>query len=327
MALFKRKEKYVFNTQTLSFEKAVVGWGNRIIRAIGFLMAALVFSLGISTIYYRFFDSPKEKILKAELSAMRDQYAVLEQEVEVLNDVLQNLHYRDGNIYRVMFEANPIDEDVWKAGSGGVNKYRFLDKYETGDLIKDVSKKVDKLKRQMAIQSKSYDEIGNMITNKQQMLASIPSIQPVSNKKLDRMASGFGWRIDPIYKINKFHEGMDFTAPVGTEVYATGDGTVEVVNYSFKGYGNEIVINHGYGYKTRYAHLSKFKVKPGQKVKRGDVIGNIGNTGKSTGPHLHYEVLKNGIAVNPVYFYYNDLRDTDFETMIQLSGNPGQTLD
>lgn len=326
MAL-RKKEKYIFNTQTLSYEKAVVGWGTRILRFLGFMIAAFVFSLVISTIYYRFFDSPKEKILKAELNQLKDNYSLLSQDVERLNEVLNSLHYRDGNIYRVLFESEPINDEVWQAGSGGVNKYRYLDKYDNGEIIKNVKVKLDKLKKQMVIQSKSYDEIAEMIKNQQTMLASIPSIQPVANKKLERMASGFGMRTDPVYKIPKFHAGMDFTASTGTEIYATGDGVVETVNFSYGGYGNEIVINHGYGYKTRYAHLSRFKVRAGQKVKRGDVIGNVGNTGKSTGPHLHYEVLKNGNAVNPVYFYYNDLKDADFERMIELSNSPGQTFD
>lgn len=327
MALFKKKEKYVFNTQTLSFEKAVVSWGTRILRTLGFLIAALVFSLGISTIYYRFFDSPKEKVLKTELNEMKNQYALLSREVDRLNSVMGDLHYRDGNIYRVLFEADPVDEDVWQAGSGGINKYRYLDNYDNGELMKDLATKTDKLRKQMAIQSRSYDAIADLIQNKQNMLASIPSIQPISNKKLNRMASGFGWRIDPVYKISKFHAGMDFTCSVGTEVYVTGDGVVETVNFSYGGYGNEIVVNHGYGYKTRYAHLSRFKVRPGQKVKRGDVIANTGNTGKSTGPHLHYEVLKSNNAVNPTYYYYNDLKDADYAKMIEMSNTPGQTLD
>ncbi len=291
------------------------------------MVAALVFSLAISTVYYKFVDSPKEKILKGEIGEMQDQYYLLNQEVDRLSSVLEELHYRDGNIYRVMFEADPINDDVWQAGSGGVNKFRYLEKYDNGELMKDISMKVDKLKKQMVIQSKSFDQIADMVKNQQQMLVSIPSIQPVSNKKLKRLASGYGYRVDPIYKIAKFHEGMDFSAPIGTEVFATGDGVVETVNYSFGGYGNEIIINHGYGYKTRYAHLSRFQVKQGQKVKRGDLIGNIGSTGKSTGPHLHYEVLKNGSAVNPVYFYYNDLKDAEFQKMLELSGNPGQALD
>ncbi len=327
MALLKRKDKFVFNTHTLSYEKVVVGWGTRIFRFVGFIIAAFVFSLVISTIYYRFFDSPKEKILKAELSEMQGQYLILNQETERLSSILNELHYRDGNIYRVMFEADPINSDVWQAGSGGVNKYRYLEKFDNGEVIKDIAVQVDKLKKQMVIQSKSYDEIAEMIKNKQQMLASIPSIQPIRNRKLERMASGFGWRIDPVYKITKFHSGMDFTCPVGTDVNVTGDGVVEEVNYNFGGYGNEIIVNHGYGYRTRYAHLSRFKVRKGQKVKRGDVIGHTGNTGKSVGPHLHYEVLKNRNAVNPVYFYYNDLKDADFQKMVELSNNPGQTLD
>jgi murein DD-endopeptidase MepM/ murein hydrolase activator NlpD len=186
---------------------------------------------------------------------------------------------------------------------------------------------VDKLKKQMVIQSKSYDQIADLIKNQQKMLSSIPSIQPIPNKNLERMASGYGWRVDPIYKIQEFHKGMDFTCPIGTAVHVTGDGVVETVDFNYGGYGNEIIVNHGFGYRTRYAHLSRFNVKPGQKLKRGDVIGYSGNTGKSTGPHLHYEVLKNGDVLNPVYFYYNDLKDADFEKMLKISNNPGQTLD
>jgi len=326
MAL-RRNEKYIFNTHTLSYEKAVIGWGTRIFRFLGFIIAALVFSLGISTIYYKFFDSPKEKILKAEVNEMKDQYYLLNQEVERLTSVLDGLHYRDGNVYRVMFDAEPISDDEWQAGSGGVNKFRNLEKYDNGDLIKDLSVKVDKLKKQMVIQSKSYDQIADLIKNQQKMLSSIPSIQPIPNKNLERMASGYGWRVDPIYKIQEFHKGMDFTCPIGTKVHVTGDGVVETVDFNYGGYGNEIIVNHGFGYRTRYAHLSKFNVKPGQKLKRGDVIAFSGNTGKSTGPHLHYEVLKNGEVLNPVYFYYNDLKDADFEKMLKISNNPGQTLD
>jgi len=327
MALLKKKDRFVFNTHTLIYEKAVVGWGTRIFRFLAFIVAAFMFSLAISTIYYRFFDSPKDKILKAELNEMQNQYYLVNREVDRLSGILDQLHYRDGNIYRVVFESEPIDKDVWQAGSGGINKYRNLEKYDNGELMKDIAMKVDKLKKQMVIQSKSYDEIAAMVTNKQQMLASIPSVQPILNKKLERVASGYGWRVDPVYKIQKFHEGMDFTCPIGTDVHVTGDGVVEEVNFTFGGYGNEIIVNHGYGYRTRYAHLSRFKVKVGQKVKRGDIIANTGNTGKSTGPHLHYEVLKNREAVNPVYFYYSDLKDADFQKMIEISNNPGQTLD
>lgn len=326
MAL-RKKEKYIFNTHTLSYEKAVIGWGTRILNALGFIVAASVFSLIISSIYFRFFDSPKDKKLKVELAEMKKDYQTLNQEVDRLTSILDQLHYRDGNIYRVMFEAEPISDDVWEAGSGGVNKYRSLEKFDNGELMKDLAMKVDKLKKQMVIQSKSYDEVAELIKQKQQMLSSIPSIQPIPNKDLNRMASGYGLRTDPIYKITKFHAGMDFTASIGTDVHVTGDGTVETVNYSYGGYGNEVIVNHGYGYKTRYAHLYNFSARVGEKVKRGDIIGKVGNTGKSTGPHLHYEVLKAGNAVNPVYYYYNDLKDADFEKMLIMSNNPGQALD
>ncbi|MCS6818705.1 MAG: M23 family metallopeptidase [Chitinophagales bacterium] len=327
MSIFKKTEKFIFNTQTLSYEKAVVSWGTRLLRIFAFICASIVFSLAISSLAYTFIDSPKEKILKNELNMMKDRYAILNSEVQRLSAVLEELHYRDGNIYRVLFESEPIPLEVWQAGSGGVNRYRYLDKYENGELIKGLSLKVDKLRRQMAIQSKSYDQIAEFIQNREQMLRSLPSIQPVINKDLTRLASGFGMRMDPIYKVPKFHEGMDFTAPVGTEVYVTGDGVVETVEYSYSGYGNQVVVDHGYGYKTRYAHLSKFKVKVGQKVKRGDVIGLVGNTGKSTGPHLHYEVIKGGVPVNPVYYYFNDLKDDMFARMLEISSSQGQTLD
>ncbi|MBL0308635.1 MAG: M23 family metallopeptidase [Bacteroidetes bacterium] len=323
----RKKEKYIFNTHTLSYEKAVVSWGSRIIRFLGFMVAALVFSLAISTIYYRFFDSPKEKRLRAELNKMKDQYSLLGRETDRLSTVLDDLHYRDGNIYRVMLEAEPIDEDVWKAGTGGINKYRYLEQFDNGELMKELSLKVDKLKKQMVIQSKSYDQVAVLITNSQQMLASIPSIQPILNKNLKHVASGYGKRLDPIYKIMKFHEGMDFSAAIGTDIHVTGDGTVETVNFSYNGYGNEVVVNHGYGYKTRYAHLSQPLIREGQKLKRGDIIGKVGNTGKSTGPHLHYEVIKNGGHLNPVYYYFNDLKDADFQKMLEMSNNPGQAMD
>jgi len=244
-----------------------------------------------------------------------------------MSEVLDELHYRDGNVYRVLFESDPIPDEVWQAGAGGVNKYRSLEKYDNGELMKNISVRMDKLRRQMAIQSKSYDQIAELIQSREQMLSSMPSIQPITNKELTRLASGYGMRTDPVYKVPKFHEGMDFTAPIGSEVYVTGDGTIETVEYSYSGYGNQIVVNHGYGYRTRYAHLSKFKVKRGQKVKRGDVIGLVGSTGKSTGPHLHYEVIKGSSAVNPVYYYFNDLKDDMFAKMLEMSANQGQTLD
>ncbi len=322
-----KNEKYIFNAQTLKYEKAVVSWGKRLLNVFMFICASLVFSLLISTIVYNFFDSPKEKILRTELNGMKEQYEILDKETSRLNAVLEGLQYRDGNIYRVLFESDPIPESVWEGGAGGVNKYKKLERYDNGEMMVDVSKKVDKLRHQMAIQSKSYDEIATLIKGKEQMLASIPSIQPVKNRDLERIASGFGYRIDPVYKVTKFHSGLDFTASIGTEIFATGDGVVEMVGFDYGGYGNEVVINHGYGYKTRYAHMSRTKARVGQKVKRGEVIGYVGSTGKSTGPHVHYEVLKTNAAINPIYFFYNDVTDAMFAKIVDRSQNAGQTLD
>lgn len=274
-----------------------------------------------------FIDSPKERILRSELNGLKQQYNVLDNEVNRLSDVLEGLHYRDNSVYRVIFESEPISNDEWQAGSGGINKYKKLEKYDNGELMIDISKRVDKLKKQMAIQSASYDNITDLVKGKEQMLASIPSIQPVSNKDLQRIASGFGVRIDPVYKVPKFHSGLDFTAPTGTEIYATGDGVVELVEFNYGGYGNQVIINHGYGYKTRYGHMSRFAVHRGQKIKRGEKVGYVGSTGKSTGPHLHYEVLKEDNAINPIYFFYNDLNDAMFAKIIERTKNAGQTLD
>jgi hypothetical protein len=323
----KKSDKYIFNAQTLKYEKAVVGWGKRLMNVFMFICASLVFSLIISTIVYNFFDSPKEKILRTELNGLKDQYEVLNKETDRLNAVLDGLQYRDGNIYRVLFETDPIPASVWEAGSGGVNKYKNLEKYDNGELMIDISKKVDKLKRQMAIQSVSYDEIAKLIKGKEQMIASIPSIQPIKNKDLERIASGFGVRIDPIYKVPRQHDGLDFAAPMGTEIFATGDGVVEAVDFSYGGYGNEVVINHGYGYRTRYGHMSRTKAQVGQKVKRGEVIGYVGSTGKSTGTHVHYEVIRGGIPVNPINYFFNDVTDDMYAKMVERSQTSGQSLD
>ena len=221
--------------------------------------------------------------------------------------VLDDIESRDDNIYRVIFEAEPIAENIRKAGFGGINRYKKLEGFKSSELMKESSNKMDKILKQLYIQSKSFDEVMDMAMKKKEMLASIPAIQPVSNKDLKRMASGYGYRIDPHYKTRAFHAGMDFTAPRGTPIYATGDGVVTRADRKAKGYGNHVRIDHGYGYVTLYAHMYKIKVRPGQKVKRGDIIGLVGNTGKSVGPHCHYEVRKNGKPLNPVHFYFNDL--------------------
>jgi len=321
------KAKYYFNTNSLKYEKVVVPWGKRILRALGFLATAVVFSVIIVAIAYAYLDSPKEKQLKREINQLTLQYEILQQRLVQVGQVMQDLQHRDDNIYRVIFEAEPIPSTVREAGYGGIDRYKALEGFDNEDLIVETTRKLDKLTKQMYVQSKSFDEIVELADNKSHMLASIPAIQPVANKDLTRIASGFGYRIHPIYKTTKMHEGIDFTAPVGTEIYATGNGTVKLVEYDSRGYGNHVIISHGFGYETLYGHMSKINIRPGQKVKRGDVIGVVGSTGTSTAPHLHYEVIKQGSKINPINFFYNDLTAEEYEKMIEISSQSNQSFD
>jgi murein DD-endopeptidase MepM/ murein hydrolase activator NlpD len=241
--------------------------------------------------------------------------------------VLRDIEERDNTIYRVIFESDPIPSTVREAGYGGADRYRSLRDLYDAEMVTDVTKQVDKLSKRLYVQSKSFDEVWDLARNKSAMLASIPAIQPVANKDLKRMASGYGMRIHPIYKTFKLHTGMDFTAPVGTEIRATGNGVVSKVEFNGRGYGNNVVINHGYGYQTLYGHMSRMSVRPGQRVNRGDLIGYVGNSGTSTGPHLHYEVHRGGNPVNPVNYYYNDLSPEEYELMVELSSKSGQSFD
>ena len=321
------KAKYYFNTHSLKYEKVVIPWGKRILRVLGFLATAIVFSVVIVAIAYAYLDSPKEKQLKREISQLNLQYELLQQRFDEVGLVLSDLQHRDDNIYRVIFEAEPIPSTVREAGFGGVDRYKSLEGYESAELMVATSRKLDRLTKQLYVQSKSFDEIVELAKNKSHMLASIPAIQPVSNKDLTRRASGYGYRIHPIYKTTKMHEGMDFTAPVGTDIYAAGNGVVKVVEYDSRGYGNHVIISHGFGYETLYGHMSKIKVRPGQKLNRGDVIGVVGNTGTSTAPHLHYEVIKQGKKINPINFFYNDLTAEEYEKMIEISAQSNQSFD
>ncbi len=321
------KAKYYFNTHSLKYEKVVIPLGKRLLRIFGFLATAIVFSVIIVAFAYAYLDSPKEKQLKREINQLTLQYEILQQRFDEINVVLSDLQQRDDNIYRVIFEAEPIPSSVREAGYGGVDRYKAFESMDNASLVISTMKKLDKLTKQMYIQSKSFDEIVSLARDKSDMLASIPAIQPVSNKDLTRIASGFGYRIHPIYKTTKMHEGIDFTAPVGTEIYATGNGTVKMIEYGSRGYGNHAVISHGFGYETLYGHMSKIKVKPGQKVKRGDVIGVVGSTGTSTAPHLHYEVIRQGTKINPINFFYNDLTPEEYEKMIEISSRSNQSFD
>jgi murein DD-endopeptidase MepM/ murein hydrolase activator NlpD len=286
----------------------------------------LVFSFIIIALAYTFLDSPKEKQLKREINSLSLQYKILQSRVKQMDVVMEDLQERDDNIYRVIFEANPIPLDVRKAGFGGVNRYKSLDNYDYSNLMIETTKKIDRLSKEIYVQSKSYDELAKVVNSKGKMMASIPAIQPIDSRKLRGAISGFGYRMHPIYKIRKMHEGLDFAAPIGTPIYATGDGVIIAAGVE-RGYGNRIMINHGYGYVTKYAHMSRFKVRGGARIKRGDIIGYVGNTGASTGPHCHYEVYKNGKPINPINFFFNDLSPSEYVTMLEIASRENQSLD
>jgi hypothetical protein len=321
------KVKYRFNKKSLTFDRVHTTFRKRLLYFFTHLSTGVVFAAVVLLIAYNLVDSPKEKAQKREIEQMVLQYRILNDQLDRATTILKDLQDRDDNIYRVIFEAEPIPGPVREAGIGGIDRYEKLKGYTNEEIMIETTRKMDRIMGQLYVQSKSFDEVFNMAKNKEKMLASIPAIQPVANKDLRRVGSHFGMRMDPFYKVKKFHEGIDFTAPVGTDIYATGNGTVVEAGRNQGGYGNQIVIDHGYSYRTVYAHLSRIFVRPGQKVLRGQVIGYVGNTGKSTSPHLHYEVRKNGIAVNPIYFFFNDLSPAQFEQMLAASAEPSQTMD
>lgn len=321
------KHNYKFNPESLSYVKVKRSTKQKVLNFLTYFIASIILALVYWVVFYSFFDSPKEKGLKRQISELKLNYELIQKDFENMEAVLHDLQERDDNIYRTIFETEPIHSSVREAGIGGANNYQNLEDMENAEIVINVKKNLDKIMKKIYVQSVSYDEVIELAKNKKDMLASIPAIQPISNKDLKRTASGWGYRIHPIYKIRKFHYGMDFTAPTGTEIYATGDGTVSKVRSQRRGYGNKVIIDHGFGYQTLYAHMHKFNVKVGQKVKRGDIIGKVGNTGLSTAPHLHYEVILNGKRVNPVNYYFEDLSSTEYERMIELSLRSGQTFD
>jgi murein DD-endopeptidase MepM/ murein hydrolase activator NlpD len=321
------KVKYKFNPETLSYDKVERNLKSKINRFLLFSSTSIMVSIILSVVFLQFYETPKMRSLKRENRRLLSQYELMYQNLENIEDVLTDIQHRDDNLYRIIFEADPIPNSVRKAGFGGVNKYAQLESFDNSELVIKTARKLDVIAKEAYIQSKSYDEVLKLALDKEEMLSSIPAVMPISNKDLNRTASGWGFRIHPIYKIRRFHYGMDFTAPVGTEIYATGDGMVKEVKTSHVGYGRWIVIDHGFGYETLYGHLNEFNVKAGQKVKRGNVIGYVGNAGTSSGPHLHYEVHKNGKAVNPQYFYFKDLTPQEYEKMIAISSNMGQSYD
>lgn len=311
--------KYKYNPDTLAYEEVKLSFGAKILRTILWVAPSVLLGLFLSFVFSKQFVSPREKVLRSELELSQKELKRMNTEMDLVERVLRELQKRDEDLYRVALYADEFPEELRAMGTGGRDQYEDMEVYSNNTLLLTTAKRLDALKRRVNGQRLSFKELLDLAKNKEKILASIPAIQPVRNSDLKKMASGFGWRIDPIYKTSKFHAGMDFTSDIGTEVYCTGDGVVESIEKSGWGYGNCVVINHGYGYKTRYAHLSAFKCKKGQKVKRGDMIGLVGSSGKSTGPHLHYEVERYGKKLNPIHFYHSDLTPEQYEKVLQMS--------
>jgi len=320
------KIKYFYDPHKLDFEKVTVSVAMIAFRVFGFLSASLVSGAVLVVVLYNFIDSPKERILKRENEQYKQQLKSVHQKITELDGVLAELQDRDANIYRTIFETDPISINIRKAGIGGAYKYQNLEGFSNSSELIALNKKVDELSAQVYVQGKSFDELAKLAENKTEFLASIPAIQPVANKDLKRMASGYGYRIHPIYKTHKFHAGIDFTAPTGTPIYSTGNGTV-ITAESGHGFGNHVIINHGFGYQSLYAHMSRIKVRRGQKVKRGELIGLIGSTGTSTAPHVHYEIIKGANKINPINYFFNDLTEEEYEAVRDIAQRPTQSFD
>lgn len=323
------KVKYYYDSENLAYRKIKVRKRRKLGFAALFLLASALFGflsfvLLLNTPY---FDTPKDRLLQREIANLKLNYAVLNKKIDQATDVVEAIEERDNNLYRTYFNTSPIPDEERKAGFKDANRYKTLEGYDNSQLVLQTTKRVDVLAKEVAIQSKSLDQIIKLAKEKSKFLASIPAIQPVRNENLKRMASGFGYRTDPFTKARKMHKGMDFTAKTGTPIFATGDGVVAQADNRASGYGNHIVIRHGYGYETLYGHLSKYNCRAGQRIKRGDIIGYVGSTGRSEAPHLHYEVHKNGKPVNPINFYYGDISAVEYVAISKFANQENQALD
>lgn len=320
--------KYYYDTETCKYERVRTRKSDIVLNALGFLSLTVMMAVGLLILYDNYFDSPKELILKNEVKELEFYYDKLNKDVEQISQILDNIEQRDDNIYRVVLGAEPIEKSVRDVGVGGADRYADIRKKNIShsDLVIALHEKVDRVRRKLYIESKSQDEVVQLAEKKEKLYASIPAIQPISNKQLIALASGFGLRIHPVYKVKKMHNGIDFAASIGTPIYATADGTVAKVDVRFSGYGKMVEIDHGFGYRTRYAHMHDFAVKRGQQVKRGDLIGYVGNTGLSTAPHLHYEVFINDQRVDPVHYFFNDLTAAEYEKILELASAENQSL-
>ena len=319
--------KYYYDPKTLSYKEYKLSKFRKAKYFVGFVLSSLTFGLILILVLSQFFELPNERVLKRELQNMEIQFSLLNEKMFEAEKVLTNIEERDNTIYRLYFETNPIKSEERNQGLGGINRYVKFDGFNNSELIINSNKRLDILQKRLVVQSKSLDEIIELAKDKENFLAKIPAIQPVKNEDLTRIASGYGYRSDPFTKAIKFHSGMDFTAPRGTPVYATGNGTVARADSGSSGYGKHVRIDHGYGYVSLYAHLYKYNVKPKQKVKRGDIIGFVGSTGRSRAPHLHYEIIKDGKKINPLNFYYGNLTKKEFNDLIIKASVENQSLD
>jgi murein DD-endopeptidase MepM/ murein hydrolase activator NlpD len=322
-----KKIKYYYNTHTLRYEKLETPLRVKLLRVFGFIAAALVTAAIISYFAFQFVGSPQEKLLQRRNERLQDKYEEIKDSVISLQQQMHELEKRDNDVYRAIFEATPIPDSVRSKVLEMKQEVEFVESLRDNALVKSINASLNNLSSRIRVQKTSYKEVNELLKNKENIIAHTPAIQPVANKDLERIASGFGYRIDPIYKTRKMHAGLDFTAPSGTPIYATADGTVMIAGNLGNGFGNHVMINHGYGYETLYGHMSRVKARPGQQIKRGEVIGYVGSTGKSTGPHCHYEVHFRGNKIDPVYFFFNDLSPDQFDRLVKKAAASNQSLD
>jgi murein DD-endopeptidase MepM/ murein hydrolase activator NlpD len=322
-----KKVKYFYNTNTLRYEKLVTPLRVKLLRVFSFVAAVAVAGFLFMQISYRYFPSTNEKKLISENNRIKDSYSILSEEIKRMNQELREIEKRDNQVYRSIFEASPLPDSARAKMMEKQAEERLIARLSEDELNTSILQQINTLRNRIYAQNTSFTAIEGMVKNKEALLAATPAIQPVSNKELSRLASGFGYRIDPVYKTTKFHAGLDFAAPQGTPIYATADGTITLSGNTGNGYGNHVVINHGYGYETLYGHMVRVKGRSGQRIRRGEVVGWVGSTGKSTGPHLHYEVHKNGRDLDPIYFFYNDLTPEQFDRMLKIAATGNQSFD
>ncbi len=322
-----KKVKYFYNTHTLKFQKLTTPLRVRLLQVFGYIAASIVTGIIIFAITFRYVDSPKEKFMRQQNDDLKQHYKIIQERVKQLELQMNEIATRDNDVYRAIFESNPIPDSIRVKEMEKKQQVSLIQGMGESELVNSITAQLNNLSLRMGYQLKSFDAIANMVKNKEQLLAAIPSIQPISNRNLNRIASGFGYRIDPVYKDRRLHAGLDFTAPTGTPIYATADGIIKDAGFNTGGYGNRVVINHGFGYETIYAHMYRIKARIGAKIKRGEIIGYVGNTGKSTGPHCHYEVHKKGVPLDPIYYFYNDLTPAQFDRILKLAAASNQSFD